>query len=120
MKEKARNLRRIQTDAEKLLWYHLRDRRLAGFKFRRQYPIGSFIVDFVCLEGRLIVELDGGQHASQVQDDSVRSRYLESLGYRVVRFWNNQVLGELESVLTVIHKMLGTGLPSPRPSMPLN
>ncbi|HBD07993.1 MAG TPA: DNA (cytosine-5-)-methyltransferase [Syntrophobacteraceae bacterium] len=113
MKDKARDLRRNQTDAEELVWYHLRGRRLAGFKFRRQYPIGPFIVDFVCHEGRLIVELDGGQHSSQVEEDSTRTKYLESRGYRVVRFWNHQVLGELDLVLAVIHEILTSELPSP-------
>ncbi len=116
MKEKARDLRRNQTDAEKLLWYHLRNRAPAGFKFRRQHPIGPFIVDFVCQERRLITELDGGQHASQVEADRRRTHYLESRGFKVVRFWNHQVLGELESVLTVIHGMLVSDPPSPRPS----
>ena len=113
MKDKARDLRRNQTDAEKLVWYRLRDRRLAGFKFRRQHSVGQYIVDFVCHEGRLIVELDGGQHSSQVEEDSSRTKYLESRGFRVVRFWNHQVLGELDSLLAVIHGMLTSDPPSP-------
>jgi very-short-patch-repair endonuclease len=116
MKEKARNLRRNQTDAERRLWYHLKDRSLAGFKFRRQHPIGHFIVDFICLEARLIIELDGGQHASQVEEDKSRTAYLETRGYRVVRFWNNQVLGEIQAVLTVLLGLLEADFPAPRPS----
>ncbi|MCK8601984.1 endonuclease domain-containing protein [Desulfoferrobacter suflitae] len=113
MKEKARALRKNQTDAEKLLWRHLRNRQLAGRKFRRQHPIGPFVADFVCLECGLIVELDGGQHSVQVEKDEARTKYLESNGFKVVRFWNNQVLGEIEAVLTVIRGMLESDLPSP-------
>lgn len=116
MKEKARSLRKDQTDAEKRLWYHLRDRRLAGHKFRRQHPIGPFIVDFVCLETCLIVDLDGGQHALEIEEDRNRTAYLETRGFRVLRFWNNQVLNETEAVLTVILGLLHAGHPSPRPS----
>ncbi|MGV8074636.1 MAG: endonuclease domain-containing protein [Syntrophobacteraceae bacterium] len=116
MKEKARSLRKNQTDAERRLWYHLRDRRLAGYKFRRQHPIGPFIVDFVCRESWLIVELDGGQHASQVEEDRNRTAYLAAQGFRVVRFWNNQVLSDIQSVLTVIHGALASDSPSPQPS----
>jgi len=116
MKEKARVLRRSQTDAERELWFQLRNRRLDGYKFRRQHPIGPFIVDFVCEECRLIVELDGGQHSSQVHADNTRTVLLESRGYRVVRFWNNEVLSETQSVLKVIIDLLKCDLPSPRPS----
>jgi len=116
MKEKARNLRKNQTDAERKLWYHLKDRRLAGFTFRRQHPIGHFIVDFVCQEARLIVELDGGQHTSQIEEDKGRTACLETRGYRVVRFWNNQVFGEIQAVLTVTLHILEADFPSSRPS----
>lgn len=90
------------TDAEKLLWRHLRNRELGGYKFRRQRPIGTYIVDFVCLEKKIVIEVDGGQHAGQVELDAERSDYLKEKGYRVMRFWNNEVLKETESVLTVI------------------
>jgi len=93
------------TDAERVLWYHLRDRRLGSFKFRRQHPVGPFIVDFVCPEKELIVEIDGGQHALNVEDDSQRSHFLQAKGYLVLRFWNNEVLQETEAVLA---KILGT------------
>ena len=90
------------TDAERLLWQHLRNRQLGEYKFRRQRPIGPYIVDFVCLEKKLVIEVDGGQHAGQMESDSKRSDYLKEKGYRVMRFWNNEVLKETESVLTVV------------------
>ena len=106
MKGKARDLRKNQTDAERLLWYYLRDRCLAGHKFRRQHPIGPFIVDFVCIERRLIFELDGGQHGLRVEEDTERSRYLESKHYRAVRFLGRSGFERKRSC------------PSPRPSPP--
>ncbi|MEN3009753.1 MAG: endonuclease domain-containing protein [Candidatus Bipolaricaulaceae bacterium] len=100
----ARRLRREMTPAERLLWYHLRDRRLAGFKFRRQVPLGPYIVDFLCAEKRVVVEIDGGGHnlPDERAQDLERTRFLEAHGYRVLRFWNNEVLGNLEGVLSVI------------------
>ncbi|MDR7193926.1 endonuclease domain-containing protein [Luteimonas terrae] len=95
----ARQLRRESTDAERLLWFHLRDRRL-GAKFRRQQPLGPFIVDFLSVEARLIVEVDGSQHHEAA--DAGRTRFLERRGYRVLRFWNHDVLVRTESVLEVI------------------
>ncbi len=100
--DRARNLRQRSTDTERLLWRHLRDRQLAGLKFRRQHPLGNFVVDFVCLEHRLVVELDGGQHATQQQADADREAFLMGLGYRVLRFWNNEVLGNTVGVLEAI------------------
>ena len=97
---RARRLRRDATDAERALWRVLRGRAIAGLKFRRQHPIGRYIVDFVCLERRLIVELDGGQHTAEV--DGPRTAYLEAAGYRVVRFWNPDVLRNPEGVVEVI------------------
>src|SRR4029079_11738452 len=88
----ARRLRRDQTDAERVLWFRLRDRRLNGWKFRRQMPVGNYIVDFCCESARLIVELDGGQHAMQSEADRARTADLEKRGYLVLRFWNNDVL----------------------------
>src|SRR6185295_295647 len=88
----ARKLRRHQTDAERVLWFRLRDRRLNGLKFRRQMPVGNFIVDFCCESARLVVELDGGQHARQTESDSARTADLEKRGYLVLRFWNDDVL----------------------------
>jgi very-short-patch-repair endonuclease len=108
--EFARQLRRDMTDAERCLWKYLRAHRFANQKVRRQEPIGSYIIDFVSHRSRLSIELDGGQHAVQVQHDRERTRWLESRGYRVVRFWNNQVLTETESVLEAIALALA---PSP-------
>jgi very-short-patch-repair endonuclease len=110
------------TDAERRLWYYLRDRRLGGWKFRRQYPVGPYIVDFICPEKNLIIEVDGGQHAENEEMDLQRSAYLNKMGYRVFRFWNNQVLQETEAVLEAILAVLAEGKqnsPSPQPSPPL-
>ncbi len=103
------------TDAEQLLWRHLRNRQLSGFKFRRQHEIGHYIVDFACAETLLIVELDGGQHADQVVYDERRTLQLQAMGYRVLRFWNNDVLLDIESVLTVILDVLASPAPHPNP-----
>jgi len=99
---RARQLRASQTDAERLLWLRLRDRRLNGAKFRRQVPIGPYIVDFVCQDAKLVIELDGGQHGDQVNYDANRSAWLAAHGYRVVRFWNNELLENEQGVLTTI------------------
>ena len=111
----ARDLRRSQTNAERKLWSLLRDRRLAGFKFRRQHPLGPFIVDFCCTEAKVIVELDGGQHALTRDDDATRSCYLAGQGYRVLRFWNNEVLGNTSGVLERIVEALRLGQQRPSP-----
>lgn len=87
----ARGLRRDMTDAERRLWYHLRNRGLLGYKFRRQFPVGRYIVEFVCLEARLVVEVDGGQHADSPHD-VLRDHRLHERGFIVLRFWNNDVL----------------------------
>ena len=102
----ARALRRAQTDAERKLWRLLRDREFADLKFRRQYPIGRFIADFCCFEHQLIIELDGGQHADQNESDEARTRLLEGDGYRVLRFWNEQILNEPDAVLEQIYAAL--------------
>jgi very-short-patch-repair endonuclease len=98
----AKQLRRHQTDAERILWFRLRGRRLAGWKFKRQVPIDRFIVDFVCADAMLIVELDGSQHAVRTHQDEERRRTLESMGYLVLRFWNNDVMRNIEGVLEEI------------------
>jgi very-short-patch-repair endonuclease len=103
---RARQLRTRQTDAERKLWFLLRDRRLNGAKFRRQVPIGNYIVDFLCQESKLIVELDGGQHADQVAYDTARTEWLVSVGYRVLRCWNNELTENEEGVLTAIYNEL--------------
>ena len=97
-REFARYLRRNMTDAERVLWRHLRDRQLAGAKFRRQQAIGPYVVDFVEFESRLIVEADGGQHNDSTSD-LVRDAWLAAQGFRVLRFWNNQILQETAAVL---------------------
>ena len=98
----ARALRRDLTDAERKLWYGLRDRRLEGRKFRRQYALGRYVVDFVCLDEMLVVEVDGSQHADTAAEDVIRSSWLQSRGFRVLRFWNNDVLKNIDGVLTEI------------------
>jgi very-short-patch-repair endonuclease len=108
-----RALRTNTTDAEKHLWYFLRARRLKGFKFRRQHLIYPYIVDFVCIEKKLIIELDGGQHAENFSYDEKRSLFLKSKGYRVIRFWNTEVFTETEGVLMLILRALQDKSPSP-------
>lgn len=99
---RQRELRRNATEAEKLLWSKLRNRQLDGRKFRRQSPIDQYIVDFVSESAKVIVELDGGQHASQLEADAERTRALESMGYLVIRFWNNEVMENIDGVLLEI------------------
>ncbi len=101
LKTFAKNMRREPTLAEVRFWHQVRDRRLAGLKFRRQVPIGRYIADFVCSERMLIVEIDGGQHADS-EKDAVRDAYLTSQGYQVLRFWNNDVLASMESVMDTL------------------
>jgi lysyl-tRNA synthetase class 2 len=98
----ARRLCRSQTDAERVLWFRLRDRRLAGWKFKRQVPIDRFVVDFFCADGKLVVEIDGGQHDQDRDRDASRTRILEAMGYLVLRFWNNDVMRNADGVLEVI------------------
>ena len=111
----ARALRHNQTDTERELWHLLRGRELAGFKFRRQVPLGEFVADFVCLSERLIVELDGGQHLGRADHDARRTAWLESQNFRVLRFWNNDVFQHREAVLQTILSSLVTPHPNPLP-----
>jgi len=104
-RDAARALRRNATDAERIMWRLLRDRRLNGVKFRRQMPIGPFVADFASIEHRLVVELDGGQHAENSADIS-RDAFLISCGWRVVRFWNNDVMKNREGVLESLQQAL--------------
>ena len=113
----ARQLRQQHTDAESLIWYLLRDRRLAGFKFRRQHPYPPYVLDFYCHEAALCVELDGSQHAEQIAHDTKRDAALSIAGIRTLRFWNNQVLGETEAVLSEIWQALHDA-PSPPTPLP--
>ncbi len=94
----ARKLRKNPTEAEKLFWRHVRAKQADGFRFRRQAPIGPYVAGFFCPDAKLIVELDGGQHALQVDADAERTDWLEKRGYRVIRFWNNDVLENIEGV----------------------
>ncbi len=111
----ARRLRRSQTDVERKLWSRLRDRRLCGARFRRQHPIGPFIADFCCTEAKLVVELDGGQHGLQKRSDAERTAFLAGQGYRVIRFWDNEALTNMEGVLQHTVEALGVKGPSPSP-----
>jgi very-short-patch-repair endonuclease len=99
---RARALRVHATDAETKLWLQLRGRRLQGWKFRRQVPMGRYVVDFFCLDAKLIIEVDGGQHDANRAKDEARTRAIERLGYRVIRFWNNDVLQNTPGVLEQI------------------
>jgi very-short-patch-repair endonuclease len=105
---RAKRLRKNSTDAERALWRILRSRQLGGHKFRRQQPLGPFIVDFVCLDARMVVEIDGGQHNEEedIAYDQRRSQWSEKAGFRVMRFWNHEVLSELESVSDAISNAL--------------
>jgi very-short-patch-repair endonuclease len=114
----ARQLRKNSTDAEKLIWNNLRNRSLEGVKFRRQQSFGPYIVDFIAAEKKLVIELDGGQHAANKVLDKDRDQYIESEGYRVLRFWNNEVLQNTEGVLERIRQEILKDAPSPRPSPP--
>jgi very-short-patch-repair endonuclease len=102
----ARALRKLQTDAEAILWSRLRNRQMAGRKFRRQVPLLGYVADFASLDAKLIIELDGGQHAEQAEADEKRTRALEEVGFIVLRFWNADVFSNLDSVLETIHATL--------------
>ena len=99
---RAKKLRRNSTDAERLIWSRLRGRGLAGYKFKRQVPIAGFVVDFAALEAKLIIEIDGGQHSVRLEADQLRTEKLERFGYRIVRFWNHDVLNNIEGVLDAV------------------
>ena len=119
MKERARNLRQNMSLAENRMWYYLRSRRLGGYKFVRQQVIDNYIVDFVCREKKLIIEVDGGQHMDATEYDEQRTRVLEGRGYQVLRVWNNDVFQNTSGVMEKILALLetephpGTLIPSP-------
>jgi very-short-patch-repair endonuclease len=105
-RDRGRRLRAESTEKERKLWKHLRAKRFGGFKFRRQHRIGPYFADLCCVKRRLIVEVDGGQHAEQTEPDAVRTAYLTKQGYRVIRFWNEQVNREIDDVLEAIYAAL--------------
>ena len=110
--DRARRLRRAATNAETALWYRLRSRRLNGYKFVRQEPIGLYTVDLICRDCRLIIEVDGGQHADNTRD-VVRDKWLADHNYRVFRFWNSDVLGNMPGLFETIATALAEALPHP-------
>ena len=112
---RSRTLRNQATDAERRLWHFLRLRQLGGHRFRRQVPIGSYIADFACLEAKLVIELDGGQHQERKSHDEFRDRQIEARGFRVLRFWDNQVFRETDAVLEQIVRALEVNCPRPDP-----
>ena len=114
--ESARQLRANMTDAERKLWPLLRRKQLQGFRFRRQVSIGPYVADFACHSARLVVELDGGQHAERIERDKRRTAWLGSVGYRVLRFWNGEVFTNTEGVLETIRLTLLDPPPQPSPS----
>jgi very-short-patch-repair endonuclease len=114
-KSTARTLRKNSTDAERKLWRHLRYRQLAGHRFRRQHPIGTYIVDFVCLEQHLVIEVDGAHHLDQAKPDAARDAWLASRGYRVLRFTDREALMEITAVKQAIGLALGNGEDDPPP-----
>jgi len=120
MTERARGLRRESTDVERKLWYRLRRRQLNGLSFRRQHPIGPYVLDFYCPSIGLAVELDGGQHnfENQAQKDEQRTRWLEANGVKLIRFWNNEVSGNLHGVLSEIARVASDMTPSPTLPLP--
>ncbi len=116
MRQFAKNLRKDQTDAENRLWFFLRNKRLGGHKFYRQFVFGPYIADFCCRRKGLIIELDGGHHAEAKLKDAIRTEYLRRRGFKVLRFWNNEVMKNVELVLEVILKNLGAGDSFPHPN----
>lgn len=116
--QKARALRQAQTDAEGLLWHYLRGKRLGGYKFRRQQPIGPYIVDFACLSRKLLIEVDGGYHVQRKDYDERRDRFLRNEGYRVLRFWNNEVFEDCFGVLEKVYAALEGPPPPPGAATP--
>ena len=115
-KTHARQLRAAMTDAERRLWQSLRLRQFNGYKFRRQHPLGSYVVDFVCVEAKLVVEVDGGQHSERQDYDTSRTEWLRQRGFRVVRFWNHEVMTDIDAVQAVIWEALH--IDSQPPSQP--
>ena len=118
--QRARQLRREMTPTEKLLWKHLRGRRFAGFKFRRQTPIAGYIADFYCAKARLILELDGESHVGKESRDEQRQQALEEKGFHVIRIWDTDIYDELEAFLELLWRecLARGGHPSPPTPLP--
>lgn len=115
----ACRLRHDMTEAEQRLWHALRLRQMGGAKFRRQFPLVGYIADFICLEAKLVIEVDGGQHASLQLQDGVRNARIEAAGFRVLRFWNHEVLGDIEAVKSAVWQALSeSGALHPHPGLP--
>ena len=110
----AREMRSRMTDAEAMLWMMLRNRRIAGAKFRRQHPVGRYILDYYCVENKLAIELDGGQHGVALDYDQRRDSWLRTQGIQVLRFWNNQMLIETEAVMEAIYQAIIATSPPPQ------
>ena len=110
---RARRLRTLMTDAENHLWTQLRRKQIDGFRFRRQVPVGGYILDFACLRAWLVIEVDGSQHGQARERDHLRTAWLESRGFRVLRFWDNDVLQQTGGVLEAIRRALQHPLPDP-------
>jgi very-short-patch-repair endonuclease len=110
---RARSLRQNMTEADRRVWQRLRSRQMHGYRFRRQVPIGRYIADFVCHDARLIVEIDGGQHDPSSSPEAARSGFLQNEGYRILRFWNNEVLANLDGVHATIADALAGITPTP-------
>ncbi len=117
MKERAQTLRQNMTDAENRIWYYLRNRRLGGYKFVREHVIGHYIADFVCREKKLIIEIDGGQHMDAIEYDLLRTKDLESRGYRVLRIWNHEVFKNIQGVMDSVLNLL-EAVPTPNTLIP--
>ena len=118
LSNRAKELRHTETEAEQIIWSWLRTKKLNGVKFRRQEPVGKYIVDFVSFEKKLIIEIDGGQHSLEENsiNDKTRTEWLQSQGFRVIRFWNNDVSSNLDGVITRIKEALNENpLPGPLP-----
>ncbi len=111
-KDNSRNLRKNMTDVEQMLWAKVRGRQLQGFHFRWQHPIGDYIIDFICLELKLIIELDGSQHQDQQQYDMNRSQWLQTKGFELLRFWNSDILDNFDGVMQTIYSYLAPPQPS--------
>ena len=114
-----RRLRTNMTVAEQRLWRFLRRKQMSEFKFRRQHPFDDYIIDFVCLEAMIAIEVDGGQHNAQHAEDKARTEYLTNAGFRVLRFWNSEVMNYIDSVTSVIWQALHDFDPTPIPAFPL-